>query len=209
MSATDDYILAHSSPEDEYLHRLWRATHLHLLRPNMASGHIQGSLLRLLTSLAQPKHILEVGTFSGYATLCMAAALPPDGSILTYEINDEQEAFTRPWLEGSPYAEKIEFVIGDVLELLPQRDDTFQMAFVDGNKRHYSDYYDLILPRISKGGLLIFDNTLWSGRAADPSFNDAQTQGIRLFNDRVAHDPQVETLILPIRDGLTLLRKLV
>lgn len=203
----DDYILDHITPEDEYLHRLYRATNLRLLRPNMLSGHLQGSLLRMLTALINPQSVLEIGTFSGYATLCIAAALPPKGRILTFEINDEQEVFTRPWFEGSPHAEKIEFVIGDALTILPQRDDTFQMAFIDGNKRDYTAYYDLVLPRITTGGLLIFDNTLWSGNVIDPAHRDAQTEGIRTFNDRVACDPRVETLILPIRDGLTLLRK--
>ena len=203
----EDYILDHITPEDEYLHRLYRATNLQLLRPNMASGHLQGSLLRMLTAMVKPRRVLEIGTFSGYATLCIAAALPQDGSILTFEINDEQEAFTRPWFDGSPHADKIEFVIGDALTLLPQREETFQMAFIDGNKRDYTAYYDLVLPRITDGGLLIFDNTLWSGKVADPSHHDAQTEGIRTFNDRVAHDPRVETLILPLRDGLTLLRK--
>lgn len=203
----EDYILDHITPEDEYLHRLYRATNLQLLRPNMASGHLQGSLLRMLTTLVKPQRVLEIGTFSGYATLCIAAALPPDGRILTFEINDEQEAFTRPWFDDSPHADKIEFVIGDALTLLPQREETFQMAFIDGNKRDYTAYYDLVLPRITGGGLLIFDNTLWSGKVADPSHHDAQTEGIRTFNDRVAHDPRVETLILPLRDGLTLLRK--
>lgn len=207
MMSLDDYILRHITPEDPYLHDLYRATNLELLRPRMASGHLQGSLLRMLVSIAQPKHILEVGTFSGYATLCMAAALPEGGKITTFEINDEQEEFTRPWFERSPYADRIEFVIGDVLDILPTRTDTFDMAYIDGNKRQYIDYYDLILPRMSSGALFIADNTLWNGNVNDPAHHDAQTQAIRDFNDRVANDPQVETIILPIRDGLTLVRK--
>lgn len=207
MMSLDDYILQHITPEDPYLHDLYRATNLELLRPRMASGHLQGSLLRMLVNIAQPKHILEVGTFSGYATLCMAAALPEGGRITTFEINDEQEEFTRPWFDGSPYADRIEFVIGDVLDILPTRNDTFDLAYVDGNKRQYIDYYDLILPRLTSSGLFIADNTLWNGNVNDPAHHDAQTQAIRDFNDRVANDPQVETIILPIRDGLTLVRK--
>lgn len=202
-----DYVLSHTTPQHDYLRRLERAAHLHLLRPAMQSGHLQGSLLRMLTALIRPQRVLEIGTFSGYATLSIASALPTGGRIVTFEVNDEQEEFTRPWLEGSPWADKVEFVIGDALELLPQRTETYQMAFIDGNKRDYAAYYDLVLPRIDAGGLLIFDNTLWSGRAADPSYHDAQTLGIRAFNDRAATDPRVETLILPLRDGLTLLRK--
>lgn len=207
MMSLDDYILRHITPEDPYLHDLYRATNLELLRPRMASGHLQGSLLRMLVSITQPKHILEVGTFSGYATLCMAAALPEGGKITTFEINDEQEEFTRPWFNRSPYADRIEFVIGDVLDILPTRTDTFDMAYIDGNKRQYIDYYDLILPRMLAGALFIADNTLWNGRVSDPTHHDAQTQAIRNFNDRVANDPEVETVILPIRDGLTLVRK--
>lgn len=203
----EDYILSHITPEDPYLHHLYRATNLHLLRPRMASGHLQGLLLRTLTALVRPECVLEIGTFSGYATLCIASALSESGRIVTFEINDEQEEFTRPWFDGSPYAEKIEFVIGDVLDLLPCRTETFQMAYIDGNKRDYCAYYDLVLPRMDKGGLLLFDNTLWNGRVADDAHADAQTQGIRRFNDRVVADDRVETLILPLRDGLTLLRK--
>lgn len=203
----EDYILSHITPEDPYLHNLYRATNLHLLRPRMASGHLQGLLLRTLTALKRPERVLEIGTFSGYATLCIASALPESGRIVTFEINDEQEDFTRPWFDGSPYAGKIEFVIGDVNDLLPCRTETFQMAYIDGNKRDYCAYYDLVLPRMDKGGLLLFDNTLWNGRVADEAHTDAQTQGIRRFNDMVAADERVETLILPLRDGLTLLRK--
>ncbi|MBQ7635405.1 MAG: class I SAM-dependent methyltransferase [Bacteroidaceae bacterium] len=203
----EDYILSHITPEDPYLHNLYRATNLHLLRPRMASGHLQGLLLRTLTALVRPERVLEIGTFSGYATLCIASALPESGRIVTFEINDEQEDFTRPWFDGSPYAEKIEFVIGDVLNVLPRRTETFQMAYIDGNKRDYCAYYDLVLPRMEKGGLLLFDNTLWNGRVADEAHTDAQTQGIRRFNNLVAADNRVETLILPLRDGLTLLRK--
>lgn len=207
MDINEDYILSHITPEDPYLHQLYRATHLHLLRPGMASGHLQGSFLHMLTALIQPENVLEIGTFSGYATLSIASALPPKGRILTYEINDEQELFTRPWFENSPYSQQIEFVIGDALELLPQRKETFQMAYIDGNKRHYCAYFKTVFPMMSPGGLLIFDNTLWYGRAADPTFQDQQTQGIRQFNDLVAQDPRIETVILPLRDGLTLLRK--
>lgn len=207
--ALTDYVLAHISPEDEYLHRLYRATHLHLLRPRMASGHLQGCLLRMLTAMVQPRTVLEIGTYSGYSALCMAAGMGSRGGrILTFEVNDEQEDFTRPWLEGAPYAARIEMIVGDVLQLLPAMDVTFDMAFVDGNKRQYPDYYELVLPRLRPGGFLLADNTLWDGHVVDPAYDrDAQTQGIRRFNDIVAADPRVEKVILPLRDGLTLIRK--
>lgn len=208
MDTIENYILSHITPEDDYLHQLYRATNLKLLRPRMASGHIQGSLLRMLTALIKPEYVLEIGTFSGYSTLCIASALNLGSKIITYEINDEQEEFTRPWFENSPYANKIEFIIGDAVKLLPKSSKTFQMAFIDGNKRDYQTYYELIFPKMSLGSIIIFDNTLWNNRVADSSHNDAQTQGVRAFNDLVAADRRVESLIIPMRDGLTLLRKI-
>ena len=206
---TDDYILAHITPEDDYLHRLWRATHTQLLYPRMASGHLQGCLLTMLTRLIAPRCVLEIGTFSGYSALCMAKAMAPGGVVHTFEVNDEQEEFTRPWLEGSPYPARVEMHIGDVLELLPAMDLTFDMAFIDGNKRQYCDYYELVMSRLRPGGYILADNTLWDGHVADPAYDhDAQTLGIRRFNDRVAKDGRVEKVILPLRDGLTLIRRI-
>lgn len=206
---TDDYILAHISPEDDYLHRLWRATHTQLLYPRMASGHLQGCLLTMLTRLIAPRCVLEIGTFSGYSALCMAKGMAPGGVVHTFEVNDEQEEFTRPWLEGSPYPARVEMHIGDVLELLPAMDLTFDMAFIDGNKRQYCDYYELVMSRLRPGGYILADNTLWDGHVADPAYDhDAQTLGIRRFNDRVAEDGRVEKVILPLRDGLTLIRRI-
>ncbi len=206
---TDDYILAHITPEDDYLHRLWRATHTQLLYPRMASGHLQGCLLTMLTRLIAPRCVLEIGTFSGYSALCMAKAMAPGGVVHTFEVNDEQEEFTRPWLEGSPYPARVEMHIGDVLELLPAMDLTFDMAFIDGNKRQYCDYYELVMSRLRPGGYILADNTLWDGHVADPAYDhDAQTLGIRRFNDRVAEDGRVEKVILPLRDGLTLIRRI-
>lgn len=206
---TDDYILAHITPEDDYLHRLWRATHTQLLYPRMASGHLQGCLLTMLTRLIAPRCVLEIGTFSGYSALCMAKGMAPGGVVHTFEVNDEQEEFTRPWLEGSPYPACVEMHIGDVLELLPAMDLTFDMAFIDGNKRQYCDYYELVMSRLRPGGYILADNTLWDGHVADPAYDhDAQTLGIRRFNDRVAEDGRVEKVILPLRDGLTLIRRI-
>ncbi len=203
----DEYILAHIDPESDYLKRLYRDTHVKLLRPRMASGHLQGRLLKMLVCMARPKRILEIGTYTGYSTLCMAEGLGPDGRLYTFEINDEQEDFTRPWIEQSPCAGRIEFIIGDALELVPRMGLTFDFAFVDGDKRHYMDYYEMILPRLTPGGFIVADNTLWDGHVVEPSHRDAQTLGIMEFNDRIAADPRVEKVILPLRDGLTLIRK--
>ena len=209
----DDYILAHIDPEPEYLHRLWRATNLHLNYPRMASGHLQGRLLKMLVHMVQPRRVLELGTFTGYSTLCMASALADGAELHTIEINDEQEDFTRPWLEGSPWADKIHLHIGDALDIMPSL-GTFDLVFIDADKRHYVDYYCAVLPHVRRGGFILADNTLWDGHVVDTDTahqtagKEAQTQGIKDFNDLVAADPAVERVILPLRDGLTIIRKL-
>ena len=212
MTALDDYVLAHINAEAPYLHRLWRATQLHLNYPRMASGHWQGRLLAMLVHMVRPRTILEIGTFTGYSTLCMAEALEPGAMLHTVEINDEQEDFTRPWLEGSPWADRIRFHIGDALQLLrtdalPQR---FDLIYIDADKRHYADYYRAVMPRLAPGGYIIADNTLWDGHVLQDEVrtSDLQTRGIMAFNDLVASDPRVQKVILPLRDGLTLIRKI-
>ena len=204
----EDYILQHIDPEPEYLYRLYRATNIHMLHGRMASGHLQGRLLKMLVQMIQPKNILEVGTFSGYSAICMAEGLGPDGHLYTFEINDEQEDFTRPWIEGSSVADKITFIIGDANTKAPQLDIEFDMAFVDGDKRTYQQTYETVLSVLRPGGYILADNTLWDGHVVDPSYShDQQTQGIVSFNNYVANDPRVEKVILPLRDGLTLIRK--
>ena len=203
-----DYILSHSEPEPEYLHELWRATHLHTLHGHMVSGHLQGRLLKMLVEMIRPQRVLEVGTFSGYSALCMAEGLPDGGHLWTYEINDEMEDFTRKWLENSPYSDRITFMIGDAVTEAPKLNLDFDLAFIDGDKRNYVETYEAILPIVKKGGFLLADNTLWDGHVTDSAYDhDRQTQGIRRFNDHVAADPRTEQVILPIRDGLTLIRK--
>jgi predicted O-methyltransferase YrrM len=204
----EDYILQHIDPEPEYLYRLYRATNIHMLHGRMASGHLQGRLLKMLVQMIQPKNILEVGTFSGYSAICMAEGLGPDGHLYTFEINDEQEDFTRPWIEGSSVADKITFIIGDANTKAPQLGIEFDMAFVDGDKRTYQQTYETVLSVLRPGGYILADNTLWDGHVVDPSYShDQQTQGIVSFNNYVANDPRVEKVILPLRDGLTLIRK--
>ena len=204
----DRYIESHIDPEGDYLYRLWRATNIHTIHGRMASGHIQGRLLRMLVKMVRPKHVLEVGTFSGYSAICLAQGLPEDGKLYTFEINDEMEDFTRPWIEGSDVADKIDFRIGDAIKEAPKLGVIFDMAFIDGDKRHYVETYEMTLGVLRQGGFILADNTLWDGHVIDPAYDhDHQTQGIRAFNDLVANDTRVETVILPIRDGLTLLRK--
>lgn len=204
----DEYIDSHIDPEGDYLYRLWRATNLHTIHGRMASGHLQGRLLKMLVQMIRPKNILEVGTFSGYSAICMAEGLAPGGRVWTYEINDEMEDFTRPWIEGSPVADRIEFRIGDANVEAPRLGIEFDMAFVDGDKRTYRQTYDTLLPIIRSGGYIIADNTLWDGHVVDPAYDhDCQTRGIETFNDYIANDDRVEKVILPIRDGLTIIRK--
>lgn len=204
----DQYIASHTDPEDDYLYRLYRATNIHTIHGRMASGHVQGRLLKMLVEMIRPRNILEVGTFSGYSAICMAEGLTPGGRVWTYEINDEMEDFTRPWIEGSPVADRIEFRIGDANVEAPRLGIEFDMAFVDGDKRTYRQTYDTLLPIICHGGYIIADNTLWDGHVVDPAYDhDSQTRGIETFNDYIAGDDRVEKVILPIRDGLTIIRK--
>lgn len=203
----DDYIAAHSSPEGDYLYRLYRATNIEILNPHMASGHVQGRLLKLLVKMIRPKNILEIGTYTGYSAICMAEGLDDDGRLYTFEVDDELEDFTRRWIEGSPVAEKIVFTIGSALERVPQMGVKFDLAFIDGNKREYIAYYEMALEHLNKGGWILADNTLWDGHVIDPTYKDAQTNGVRAFNDYVRADERVEEVILPLRDGLTIIRK--
>lgn len=205
----DEYILQHIDPESDYLRALYRDTHLKLLYSRMASGHLQGRMLKMFVRMIRPCQVLEIGTYSGYSALCMAEGLPEGAMLHTFEINDEQEDFTRPWLEGSPYADKIRFYIGDALELVPQLGLTFDLVFMDADKRKYLEYYEMALSCLSDGGYIIADNTLWDGHVLEehPHNSDLQTIRIKEFNDFVARDPRVEKVILPLRDGLTIMRK--
>lgn len=208
MESLDDYILQHIDPEGDYLYRLYRATNVQLLHGRMASGHLQGRLLKMLVRMIQPKNILEVGTFSGYSAICLAEGLDDSGRLYTFEINDEQEPFTRPWIEQSPVADKIDFRIGDAITEAPKLGIVFDMVFIDGDKRTYVETYEMAMSVLRKGGFIIADNTLWDGHVVDHAYDkDQQTVGIEKFNDHVAADERVEKVILPLRDGLTLIRK--
>ena len=210
MDATlESYILSHIDPEGDYLHRLYRATNIHTIHGRMASGHLQGRLLKMLVTMIRPRNILEVGTFSGYSAICMAEGLEEGSKVWTFEINDEQEDFTRPWIEGSPVSDKIKFIIGDAITMAPSLGVVFDMAFVDGDKRTYVETYEMAMSVLRRGGYIIADNTLWDGHVTDHAYDrDSQTAGIRRFNDHVAADPRVEKVILPLRDGLTIIRKI-
>ena len=208
MQDLTSYIEQHIDREHPYLHRLWRATNLYQVRGHMASGHLQGILLRMLVEMIQPRRVLEIGTFTGYSALSMASGLKEGAIIDTYEINDELENFTRRNIEESPWADKVRLHIGDVLQKLKGQAPTYDLIFIDGNKRQYCEYYALALNLLYPRGYILADNTLWDGHITDPAYDrDEQTQGIRLFNEEIAHDEKVEKVIIPLRDGLTLIKK--
>lgn len=204
----ENYILDHSDREPELLAEINRKVNLRLLYPRMCSGHLQGRILTMLTSMIAPRRALEIGAYAGYSALCIAEGLPPDGRLDTIEIDDEMEPFILSNFAQSPYGEKITLHIGDVAEVLPRLGgQPFDMVYMDANKRTYWETFELILPMVRPGGFILADNTLWDGKVLDPIANhDAQTRGICEFNDRLAADPRVSRVILPLRDGLTLVR---
>lgn len=189
------------------MHRLWRATQLHLLYGRMASGHLQGRSLKMLVGMVRPKLVLEIGTYSGYSGLCIAEGLEDGAHLHTVEINDEQEDFTLPWFQNSPWADRITMHIGDAMEVVPRLGLMFDMVFIDGDKRRYVEYYEMALSHLNVGGYILADNTLWDGHVVEEDAHDPQTQGIKAFNDVVAKDERVEKVILPLRDGLSIIKK--
>lgn len=204
----DEYILSHSDDEGVLLSALNRDANVNLLRPRMLSGHLQGRILKMFCRMLRPRRILEIGTYTGYATLCMAEGLEDNGLIHTLEINDEMEDFIKKYLSASPDSDKIRLHLGDAMEIIPVLDEVFDMVFIDADKRLYSDYYDLVFPKVRPGGLILADNTLWDGKVLEePHQSDKQTIGILSFNNKIKEDPRVEKVILPLRDGLTMIWK--
>lgn len=206
----DQYIAEHISAEPKILADTYRYTHLHHLYPRMCSGHIQGRILKMLTSMIRPERVLELGAYTGYSALCMAEAMTPGTELHTVELDDELEDELRERFASSPQADIIRLHIGDCLQLidpLSREHGPWDMVFMDANKRHYPQYLEALLPHISPGGYILADNTLWDGKVAQtPAPTDPQSVGIMQFNDMVASDPRLEVAILPLRDGLTLIR---
>ncbi|NLC49233.1 MAG: O-methyltransferase [Bacteroidales bacterium] len=205
----EEYILSHIDPEPELLKRMTREANLKLLRPRMISGNIQGRLLKVLASMLMPQNILEIGTFTGYSALCIAEGAPDNSKIVTVEIDDEMESFIRKYFQESEYGHKIELKIGDAIELMHDYEDNyFDLIFIDANKRDYCSYYNIAFDKLRKGGVILADNTLWNGKVIDPKFqNDDQTKGVLKFNSLIKEDSRIDKVILPIRDGLTIIRK--
>ena len=216
MLTLQDYIESHTTPEPEILSRITRDTNLHVLNAHMLSGQVQGELLRMLSRMIRPQRILELGTFTGYSALCLAEGLQPDGELITIEHNDELEPTIRRNLAQSPACARIHLIISDAIEILdgsrPSTFDfrlsSFDLVFIDADKRQYSEYYRLIFPLVKPGGFILADNTLWDGHVIDPAYDkDKQTVALREFNRLIADDTRVSQVILPLRDGLTVIYK--
>lgn len=203
------YIEDHTSEESPILKEINRETHLKVIRPRMLSGHFQGRLLALFSQLMRPQYILEIGTYTGYASICLVEGMQADGKLITIDYNDELVAMIQNHFDAAGFSDKIEFINGDALEILPKLDYTFDMVFIDADKIFYSNYYDLIIDKVRPGGLIIIDNVLWSGKVMDnQKHQDKTTETLRTFNQKVHSDSRVENIMLPVRDGLLVARKL-
>jgi predicted O-methyltransferase YrrM len=204
-----NYILMHSSPEDDLLQELTRTTHLRAMHARMLSGHIQGKLLELMSKMISPSNILEIGTFTGYSAICLAKGLTDNGTLHTIDINDELRYIAEDFIRRSPMRDKIILYTGDALTIIPQMDILFDLIFIDGDKREYSAYYNLVIDKVRTGGYIIADNVLWSGKVLDEKVksNDKCTVELLKFNDLVQNDTRVENLLLPVRDGMMIIRR--
>jgi caffeoyl-CoA O-methyltransferase len=205
----EEYILAHTSPEDPVLEDLYRQTHIRFVNPNMASGHLQGIFLEMISKMIQPDNILEIGTFTGYSAICLAKGLNSGGILTTIEINDELSSFAHSYICKAGLETKILQLTGNALEIVPKLDQMYDLVFIDADKREYVDYYRLIIDKVKPGGFILADNVLWGGKVVDNEITDPQARGIVNFNEMIIKEPDIELVILPIRDGLTLIRKMV
>lgn len=204
----ENYIIEHSTPLDNILQQLERETHLKILRPRMLSGRIQGKFLEFLVKLSGAKKILEIGTYTGYSAICMANALPKEGKIHTIDINEELESIVRKYIKLSNNEPKIEYHIGDAIEIIPTIKDDFDLVFIDADKTNYWSYFSMLIDNLKSGTWIIADNALWSGKVLQTHINDKETIALQEFNNLIQQDSRVENLLLPLRDGLMIMRKL-
>ena len=207
-SKLEQYILTHSDDEPEVLQKLFRDTHVHIYHPRMLSGHLQGRVLKILCEMINPENVLEIGTYTGYSAICFAEALKENGMIHSIEINDELEDFINKHIYDSGLKDKIRLYFGDALEIIPEMNITFDLVFIDGDKKQYIEYYQTVFEKLKKGGYIIADNVLWDGKVIDErSKQDEQTKAMVDFNTFVKQDKRVENVIFPIRDGIMVIRK--
>lgn len=202
------YVEDHSEPESDLLQRINRETHLHVLKPRMLSGHLQGRVLSMISHMVKPNNILEIGTYTGYAALCLAEGLKPEGKLTTIDINEELSVRTKSYFQESPYKDQIEMKVGKALEIIPSLTEKWDLVFIDADKENYSNYFDLVIEQVNTGGIVIADNVLWSGKISDKSINDKATESMRAFNKKVHADSRVQNVLFPIRDGLMMIRKI-
>lgn len=204
----DNYVTSHSREEPPLLKKLNRETWAKVMMPRMLSGHLQGQVLRMLSFMIRPKRILEIGTYTGYSAICLAEGMQQGGKLYTIDINEELESMVRNYITEAGMSERIDYRVGNALDIIPQLDETFDMVFIDADKENYTKYYDLVFDKVRAGGFIIADNVLWSGKVLmDAAEMDADTKAICDFNDKVHHDPRVENVLFPIRDGLMVARK--
>jgi len=207
LTAINEYCEQHSTPQDEILRQIERATHLETLSPRMLSGHMQGMLLTLISKMIAPKVILEIGTFTGYSAVCLAKGLQSGGKLITIEYNEENAYLAKRLIDETIFKEQIDLILGDAKEIIPTIDSTFDLVFIDADKEAYSLYYDLVIDKCRSGSIILADNILWSGKVLDAK-PDKKTASLMAFNEKIAQDSRVENVILPIRDGINLIRKI-
>jgi len=204
----EQYVAEHTRPESELLRKLNRETHAKVLMPRMLSGHVQGQVLRMLSLMIRPKRILEIGTYTGYSALCLSEGLQPGGELVTIDINEELEQMVRRYFDEAGASGRIDYRVGNALDILPTLSGAFDLVFIDADKINYGTYFDLVLPLVPSGGFLIADNVLWSGKVLQPADKmDPDTKAIAAFNEKVCKDPRVEAVLFPVRDGLMVMRK--
>jgi predicted O-methyltransferase YrrM len=204
----EEYVNIHTSPESETLNDLNRQTHINVLQPRMLSGHLQGRTLSLFSKMIQPNRILEIGTYTGYSAICMAEGLKEDGKLITIDVNYELEEMVKNYVSEAGFSKQIEMKVGDAMDIIPSLDKNFELVFIDADKSNYSNYYDLLIEDLPKGAFIIADNVLWSGKVIEPvKENDIDTAALKAFNEKILKDDRVENVLLPIRDGLMVIRK--
>ena len=204
----DNYVCAHTIEESELLKRINRETHLEVLQPRMLSGHFQGRVLSMFSKMIQPECILEIGTYTGYSALCLAEGLKERGKLITIDVNEELENRVRNYFQSSDFKEQIDYRIGDAIKIIPQITEQFDIVFIDADKMNYINYYEMVFSKVKIGGYIIADNVLWSGKVADESKNDKETELLRAYNLLIYKDERVENVLFPIRDGLMIARKI-
>ena len=203
----EEYSMLHTTEESELLNKIDRETHLEVLRPRMLSGHFQGRILSMLSKMISPYRILEIGTYTGYSAICLAEGLTEDGKLYTIDINEELEDRVRQYFLESKYNQQIDLIIGDALNLIPRLNESWDIVFIDADKKNYTKYFNMVVASVKSGGYIIADNVLWSGKVVKKDHLDEDTLALRVFNDTLSKDPRFEVVLLPVRDGLLIARK--